>query len=48
LIFLEEKHVQTGLARFIPVWLGFFRPGSVFSGFFSVWVRFGFFFISGL
>jgi hypothetical protein len=33
---LEQKPVQTGLTRF-------FRFDSVFSGFFSVWVRFGFF-----
>jgi hypothetical protein len=30
--FLEQKPVQTGLAQF---WLGFFRFGSVFSGFFG-------------
>jgi hypothetical protein len=29
--FLEKKPVQTGLARFFPVWLGFF--GSVRFGF---------------
>jgi len=34
--FLGQKPVQTGLARF-------FRFGSVFSGFLSVSVRFGFF-----
>jgi hypothetical protein len=36
--FLGQKPVQTGLARFFPVWLGF---GSFFSGFLSVSVRFG-------
>jgi hypothetical protein len=49
--FLGRKPVQTGLARFFRLWLGFFglarffQFGSVlaqfFSGFFSV--RFGFF-----
>jgi hypothetical protein len=31
------------LAQFFPVWLGFFLVWLVFSGFSSVWVRFGFF-----
>jgi hypothetical protein len=29
LIFLEQKPVQTGLARFFPAWLGFFGLDSV-------------------
>jgi hypothetical protein len=35
-VFLGQKPVQTGLARFFLVWLGFF------PGFFFVSVRFGF------
>jgi hypothetical protein len=48
--FLEKKPVQTGLARFdsvlarlarfFPIWLGFFGLARFFSGFFSV--RFSF------
>jgi len=41
--FLGKKPVQTGLARFFRFWLGFSLFGSVFSGFFSVSVRFCFF-----
>jgi hypothetical protein len=37
-VFVGKKPVQTGLARFFPVWLGF---GSVWLGFLSVSVRFG-------
>jgi hypothetical protein len=36
-VFLGQKPVQTGLARFFRFWLGFFRFGSVFS----VWLGFG-------
>jgi len=54
-VFLGQKPVQTGLARFFRFWLGFLSFGSVFSGFGSVFfglarfffgflsVRFGFF-----
>jgi hypothetical protein len=34
--FLEQKPVETGLARFFPVWLSFLWV-------FFVWVQFGFF-----
>jgi len=37
--FLEQKPVQTGLARFFPVWLGFFGLARFFL-FFSVWFSF--------
>jgi hypothetical protein len=42
-VFLGQKPVQTGLARFFRFWLGFLDFGSVFSGFgsvFSVWLGF--------
>ena len=42
-VFLGQKPVQTGLARFFRFWLGFLGFGSVFSGFgsvFSVWLGF--------
>jgi hypothetical protein len=42
-VFLGKKPVQTGLARFKPVWLGFSGLARFFSGFLSVSVRFGFF-----
>jgi hypothetical protein len=52
-VFLGQKPVQTGLARFSRFWLGFFRfwlgffglarSWLGFFGFFSVSVRFGFF-----
>jgi hypothetical protein len=35
-VFLGQKPVQTGLARFFQFWLGFLDFGSVFSGFGSV------------
>jgi hypothetical protein len=44
--FLEQKPVQTGLAKFFPVWLGFFglalffRFSSVLARFFPVWLGF--------
>jgi len=38
--FLEQKPVQTGLARFFPVWLGFFGLARFWLGF-SVWLGFG-------
>jgi hypothetical protein len=34
--FLEQKPIQTGLARFWSVWLDFFLFGSVFS----IWLGF--------
>jgi hypothetical protein len=39
-VFLGQKPVQTGLARFFRFWLGFLGFGSVFSGFGSVFFRF--------
>jgi hypothetical protein len=45
-IFLGPKPVQTGLARFFPVWLGFFGLARFFASlarFFLIWVRFSFF-----
>jgi hypothetical protein len=41
LVFLEQKPVQTGLARFF--WFGSVFFGFGLARFFSVWVRFGFF-----
>ena len=43
--FLEQKPVQTGLARFFPVWIGFFLVWLGFAQFFPGFlfrVRFGF------
>ena len=34
--FLGQKPIQTGLARFFPVWLDFF-PGFFQFGFSSIW-----------
>jgi hypothetical protein len=41
-VFLGQKPVQTGLARFFPVWLGFLSFGSVLARFFPVFCRFRF------
>jgi hypothetical protein len=42
--FFGQKPVQTGLARFFLVWLGF-CPVARFFLFFSVWVQFGLVFL---
>jgi hypothetical protein len=46
-VFLGQKPVQTGLARFFRFWLGFLRFGSVFSGFGSVFFSLARFFRFG-
>ena len=46
-VFLGQKPVQTGLARFFRFWLGFLGFGSVFSGFGSVFFSLAWFFRFG-
>jgi hypothetical protein len=46
-VFLGQKPVQTGLARFFRFWLGFLGFGSVFSGFGSVFFDLAWFFQFG-
>ena len=46
-VFLGQKPVQTGLARFFRFWLGFLGFGLVFSGFGSVFFGLAWFFRFG-